>query len=122
MSNPCIIKILFEQMSQEVSGLASRTGAAKFFWPCVAELGVLVLLAQMGHGRTCVRVVVLMVPLCFCFRGNMEGVQAASVLFSTSLGACGSPSGIGDVVRCCLDSPWRAGCAACAHPGTGSSQ
>lgn len=122
MSNPCIIKILFEQMSQEVSGLVSRTGAAKFFWPCVAELGVLVLLAPLGHGCTCVRAVVLMVPLCFCFRGNVEGVQAVPVLFPASLGAGGSPTGTGDVICCCLDGPWRAGHAACAHLGTGSSQ
>lgn len=108
-------------MSQEVSGLASRTGAAKFFWPCVAELGVLVLLAQLGHGRACVSCGTDG-PIVLLFRGNMEGVQAASVLFSTSLGAGGSPSGTGDVVHCCLDGPWRAGRAACAHPGTGSGQ
>lgn len=48
MSNLCIIKILFEQMSQEASGLVSQAGAAKFFWPSVAELGVSVLLAPAG--------------------------------------------------------------------------
>ena len=48
MSNLCIIKILFEQMSQEASGPVSQAGAAKFFWPSVAELGVSVLLAPAG--------------------------------------------------------------------------
>lgn len=51
VSKPCIIKILFEQMSQEASGLLSRLGAAKFFWPRAAELGVSVPLAPAGHGR-----------------------------------------------------------------------
>lgn len=40
MSNPCIIKILFEQMSQEASGLVSQAGAAKFFWPSVTGVSV----------------------------------------------------------------------------------
>lgn len=48
MSNLCIIKILFEQMSQEVSGLLSQAGTAKFFWPSVAEQGVSALLAPAG--------------------------------------------------------------------------
>lgn len=48
MSNLCIIKILFEQMSQEASGPVSQAGAAKFFCPSVGELGVLVLLALAG--------------------------------------------------------------------------
>lgn len=48
MSNPCIIKILFEQMSQEASGPVSQAGAAKFFWPSVTELSVSVWLALAG--------------------------------------------------------------------------
>lgn len=48
MSNLCIIKILFEQMSQEASGLLSQAGTAKFFWPSVAEQGVSALLAPAG--------------------------------------------------------------------------
>lgn len=48
MSNPCIIKILFEQMSQEASGPVSQAGAAKFFWPSVTEPGVSVWLALAG--------------------------------------------------------------------------
>lgn len=48
MSNLCIIKILFEQMSQEASGPVSQAGADKFFWPCAAELRVSVLLAPAG--------------------------------------------------------------------------
>lgn len=51
MSNLCIIKILFEQMSQEVSGPVSQAGAAKFFWPSVAEQGVSVL-APAGIATT----------------------------------------------------------------------
>ena len=52
ISNLCIIKILFEQMSQEVSGPLSQAGAAKFFWPSAAELGVLVRLAPAGIAAT----------------------------------------------------------------------
>lgn len=48
MSNPYIIKILFEQMSQEASGPVSQAGAAKFFWPSVMEPGVSVWLALAG--------------------------------------------------------------------------
>lgn len=48
MSNPCIIKILFEQMSQEASGPVSQAGAAKLFWPSVTEPGVSVWLALAG--------------------------------------------------------------------------
>lgn len=48
MSNLCIIKILFEQMSQEASGLVSQAGTAQFVCPSVAELSVLVPLAPAG--------------------------------------------------------------------------
>lgn len=48
MSNLCIIKILFEQMSQEVSGLLSQAGAEQGFWPAVVELGVSAPLAQQA--------------------------------------------------------------------------
>lgn len=90
MSNLCIIKILFEQMSQEVSGPVSQAGTAQFVCPSVVEPGVSVLLAPAGAAAAvpepclpCGTPIALgMQPCGGCFWvhscGAVGGVQAAS--------------------------------------------
>lgn len=123
MSNLCIIKILFEQMSQEASGLVSQAGAAKFFWPSVAELGVSVLLAPAGitavvqepclpvgtEGRL---VLPLPVGMQLCsewfsmhsWRGLWEARRQPlhTVHCSSRAGHWWLPSGTGDTPCCCV--------------------